>query len=166
VQQVVFIAFPLVSIAVVHPKLLNLWAGFVFRRIGQDYEGLEIRWHTLLGIWGMYAGAWVALCAGVAMLIRGVIQLGPGGTTFMGSSYAVAWLAGTFAVISPAGMGIREGALGLLLSRWMPAGPAFTLAIGIRLWLLLLEVAWVGAGALLPRSDPPAAEDATASSET
>ena len=166
VQKVVFIAFPLVSIAVVHPKLLNLWAGFVFRRVGQDYEGLEIRWHTLLVIWGMYVGAWVSLCAGVAMLIRGVIQLGPGGTTFMGSSYAAAWLAGTFAMIAPAGMGIREGALGLLLSRWMPTGPAFTVAIGIRLWLLLLEVTWVGIGALLPRPEPPAEEDPTPSIET
>jgi len=166
VQKVVFIVFPIVSIAVVHPKLLNLWAGFAFRRVGQDYEELEIRWHTLLGIWGMYAAAWVLLCGGVAMLIRGVIQLGPGGTTFMGSSYAVAWLAGTFAMISPAGMGIREGALGLLLSRWMPTGPAFTVAIGIRLWLLTLEVGWVAVGALLPRPEPPADEDATASSET
>ena len=166
VQKVVFIAFPIVSIAVVHPKLLNRWAGFVFRRVGQDYEELNIRWHTLLGIWALYACAWVSLCAGAAMMIRGVIQLGPGGTTFMGSSYAVAWLAGSFAMVSPAGMGIREGALGLLLSRWMPTGPAFTVAIVIRLWLLVMEVAWVGIGALLPRPEPPAEEDATASSET
>ena len=63
-------------------------------------------------------------------------------------------------------MGIREGALGLLLSRWMPTGPAFTVAIGIRLWLLLLEVTWVGIGALLPRPEPPAEEDPTPSIET
>jgi hypothetical protein len=165
VQQVVFVVFPIVSIAVVHPKLLNLWAGFVFRRFGQDYEEAEIRWHTLLGIWLLYAGAWVMLCAGVAMMIRGVLHLGPGGTTFMGSSYAAAWLAGSFAMISPAGMGIREGALGLLLSRWMPTGPAFTVAILIRLWLLVMEVAWVAIGALLPRPEPPGDEDVTPSSE-
>jgi hypothetical protein len=165
-QQVVFIVFPIVSIAVVHPKLLNLWAGFVFRRAGQDYEEVKIRWHTLLGIWGLYACAWIMLCAGVAMMIRGVLRLGPGGTTFMGSSYAAAWLAGSFAMISPAGMGIREGALGLLLSRWMPTGPAFTVAIVIRLWLILMEVAWVAIGALLPRPEPPVDEDTTPSSET
>jgi hypothetical protein len=165
-EKVIFVAFPIASIAVVHPKLLNLWAGFVSRRIGQDYEELHIRWYSLLGIWALYAGAWVAECAGVAMVIRGVIQLEPGGTASMGSSYAVAWLAGTFAVVSPAGMGIREGALGLLLSRWMPAGPAFTLAIMIRLWLLSMEVAWVGVGALLPRPEPPAAADVTVSNET
>lgn len=165
VQKAIFFAFPILSVAVVHPKLLNLWAGFVFRRIGQGYQELQIRWRTLLGIWAMYAGAWVSMCFGVALFIRGVIDLDPEGTTFMGSSYAVAWLAGTFAVISPAGMGIREGALGLLLSRWMPAGPAFTVAVGIRLWVLLLEVAWVAAGSLLPRPEPPA-EEPTPSSET
>lgn len=160
-QRIVFIAFPIVSIAVVHPKIFNAWAGLVFRRFGQDYAKLEIRWRTLLGIWAMYTASWILLCAGVAMFIRGVIQLGPGGSTFMGSSYAAAWLAGTFAMIAPAGMGIREGALGLLLSRWMPAGPAFTLAVGIRLWLLLLEVAWVGVGTLLPQREPAPETDTT-----
>ena len=108
VQKIVFFAFPVASIAVVHPKLLTLWAGFFFRRLGQGYEKLEIRWRTLLGIWLMYAGAWVSMCFGVALFIRGVIDLDPGGTTFVASSYAVAWLAGTFAVISPAGMGPRR----------------------------------------------------------
>jgi hypothetical protein len=165
VQKVVFFAFPIFSIAVVHPKLLNRWAGFISRRLGQEYEELDIRWPTLLGIWAMYAVAWVSMCAGVAMFIRGVIALDPGGTASMGSSYAAAWLAGTFAVISPAGMGIREGALGLLLSRWMPAGPAFTVAVGIRLWTLILEVAWVLVGTLLPRREPPP-EKSTPPSET
>ena len=166
VQQIVFIAFPIVSIAIVHPKLLNLWAGFIFRRVGQDYEEAELRWRILLGIWVLYAGAWILMCAGVAMMIRGVLQLGPGGTTFMGSSYAAAWLAGSFALISPSGMGIREGALGLLLSRWIPTGPAFAVAIVVRLWLLGMEVVWVALGALLPRPEPPGDEEATLPTET
>jgi hypothetical protein len=68
-------------------------------------------------------------------------------------------------MISPAGMGIREGALGLLLERWMPTGPAFTVAIVIRLWLLVMEVAWVGIGSLLPRPEP-GPEETSPSTET
>jgi hypothetical protein len=154
--QIALLAFPIFSIILVHPKVFNAWAGLLFRRLGQRYVRLDVHWMTLVGIWAMYVGAWMATCLGVALFIRGVLQLSPGGTTFMGSSYAVAWLVGTFAVISPAGMGIREGALGLLLSRWMPEGPAFALAIGIRLWLLLIEIGWVFVAALLPRPEPPA----------
>lgn len=154
VQRVALIGFSLLSIAVLHPRIFNSWAGFVFRRLGQRYIHLEIHWRTLLGIWAMYVGSWILMCAGVALFIRGVIEVEPGGTMFIGSSYAVAWLAGNFAMISPAGMGIREGVLGLLLAQWMPDGPAFALAIGVRLWLLLLEVGWVSVGEFLPRPEP------------
>lgn len=158
--QMALMVFPLISVVLVHPKVFNLWAGMLFRRLGQRYVKLDVHWGRLLGIWAMYVGAWSATCLGVALFIRGVIALGPGGTTFMGSSYAVAWLVGTFAVISPAGMGIREGALGLLLAQWMPEGPAFAIAVGIRLWLLLIEVGWVLVAMLLPRPEPPTAIDA------
>jgi hypothetical protein len=63
---------------------------------------------------------------------------------------------GTLTMIAPGGMGIREGALGLLLSRILPAGPAFTLAVGIRLWTLLVEITTFGFGSLLPKSEPRA----------
>ncbi len=154
-QRVMLWVFPFISIAVVHPKIFNAWAGLLAKRLGQDWADLEIRWSMLLGIWALYVVAWIALCAGVALFVRGVIDVGPHGTMFIGSSYAAAWLAGTLAMIAPAGMGIREGALGLLLTRLMPQGPAFTLAVAIRFWLLLMEVVWVAVGALLPNPEPP-----------
>jgi hypothetical protein len=45
-------------------------------------------------------------------------------------------------MIAPAGMGVREGVLGLLLRRVLPVGAAFTLAVAIRLWLTLVELVW------------------------
>ncbi len=158
-QRIMFWVFPLASILVVHPKIFNAWAGHLAKRMGQDWQDLEIRWSMLLGIWGLYVAGWILQCAGVALFVRGVIDIGPHGTVFIGSSYAAAWLAGTLAMVAPAGMGIREGALGLLLSRLIPEGPAFTLAVGIRFWLLILELAWFSFGSLLPRREPPA--DAT-----
>ena len=160
-QRVMLWVFPLASVAIVHPKIFNAWAGLLARRLGQSWTDLEIRWRMLLGVWALYVVGWIAQCTGVAMFVRGVIAIGPEGTTFIASSYAAAWLAGTLAMVAPAGMGIREGALGLLLSQLMPRGPAFTLAVAIRFWLLLMEICWVAFSALLPRPEPPEEPDLT-----
>jgi uncharacterized membrane protein YbhN (UPF0104 family) len=149
-HRVVLFALPVVAIFVVHPRLLNAWAGFLAHRLGQTWTPLEIRWRKLLGIWALYALGWVLLAAGVALFVHGVLRIPEGNTMFIGSSYTVAWLIGTLTMIAPGGMGIREGALGLLLSRVMPTGPAFTLAVGIRLWTLLVEIATYGLGYLMP----------------
>ena len=160
-HRIVLMAFPLVSVLVVHPRIFNAWAGFIAGRLRQPWDPLQITWGRLLGIWALYVSGWLMLCGGVALFARGILAMEPGGSAYLGSSYAVAWLIGTLTMIAPAGMGVREGALGLLLSRAIAEGPAFTLAVGIRFWVLLVEVCWFGLGALMPNPEPPESPDET-----
>src|SRR5690606_36503520 len=125
-------------------RIFNAWAGMLAERLGQPWTPLRIGWSKLLGIWLMYVGGWVALCAGVALFAQGILSMGAVSGMLLGSSYAVAWLIGTLTMIAPAGMGVREGAMGMMLSRFIAAGPAFTLAVGVRFWVLLVEICWVG----------------------
>ncbi len=155
-HRVVLFAFPAVSVLFVHPKLLNWWAGFLAKRLGQSWTPLELPWRSLLGIWALYVAGWLLFAAGVVLFVNGVLRAPEGASTYIGSSYTVAWLVGTLTMIAPGGMGIREGALGLLLSRVLPTGPAFTLAVGIRLCTLLVEIATLALGSLMPRYDAPA----------
>lgn len=154
-HKVVLMAFPVASLLVVHPKIFNAWAGFVAERLRQPWTPLEIRWQQLLGVWAMYVAGWLMICAGVAMFARGILAMEPGGSTYLGSSYAVAWLIGTLTMIAPAGMGVRDGALGLMLARVLAEGPAFTVAVGVRFWVMLVEICWVGLGSLMPNPEPP-----------
>ncbi|MEZ5365976.1 MAG: hypothetical protein R2748_27495 [Bryobacterales bacterium] len=154
-HRIVLFAFPLVSILFIHPKLLNAWAGFLAARLRQEWTPLRIGWGKLLGIWSMYVAGWVMLGAGVALFVNGVLRVPEGNNLYIGSSYTVAWLIGTLTMIAPGGMGIREGALGLLLGRILPTGPAFTLAVGIRLWTLLVEIGTYGLGSLFGKAQGP-----------
>ncbi len=155
-HRVAIIVFPILAIAVVHPKILNFWAGFIAKKLRQPYPELRIRWSALAGIWGMYLVGWFALCGGIAIFVKGLIEVPWEPMPFVASSYAVAWLAGTLAMIAPAGMGIRDYALGLLLSQVVGEGPGFTLAVAIRLWVAMTEVVWAVIGEMaFPRSDPP-----------
>ena len=55
--------------------------------------------------------------------------------------YALSHVISLIAVIAPGGLGVREGAFAVQLSRVVPAGVAEALAIGIRVWFMLIELA-------------------------
>jgi hypothetical protein len=166
IQQVLLFAFPVVALVVVHPRVLNLWAGFLARRMQQPYTELRIGWGSLAGVWFTYSVMWLVVGLGVGLFVRGVISIPLNDVPRVGSYYAAAWFIGIVSVVAPAGMGIREGAFGLLLAQAMPLGAALTIAVGVRLWMTLLELLWAGVGlwffdAPSPHFSPP--EDRSAS---
>ncbi len=141
-HRIVLIVFPLLGLLVLHPRLLNLWVGFVSKRLGQPFTGLKMRWSTIAAVWLLYLVVWLLHVFGVALFVRGVMLLPWEHVPLVASDYAAAWLIGMLTMIAPAGMGIRDGALGLLLSLLVPLGTALTLALGIRLWLTFIELIW------------------------
>lgn len=146
VQQVLLFVFPAVALAVLHPRVLNFWAGFLARRMKQPYSKLETGWGAVAGVWLTYSLMWLVVGLGVGFFVRGVISIPLTEVPLVGSYYAAAWFIGIISVVAPAGMGIREGAFGLLLSQAMPLGAALTIAVSVRLWMTLLELVWAALG--------------------
>ena len=146
IQQVLLFVVPVVALAVVHPRVLNLWAGFLARRMKQPYSKLEIGWGAVAGVCLTYSLMWLVVGLGVGFFVRGVISIPLTQVPIVGSYYAAAWFIGIISVVAPAGMGIRDGAFGLLLSQAMPLGAALTIAVGVRLWMTLLELVWAALG--------------------
>ncbi len=124
-----------------------------------EMASLTLGWPDLL----LAAPAFVLhflLLAGSFFLCLNLVQELPW-TAFPGicGVYALSHLAGAVAMLSPGGLGVREGALSLQLSRVLPGGVAVTAAIGIRLWFVLLELLSLGVVLLL---SPKLPEDAKA----
>ena len=108
----------------------------------------------------MYALAWAGWAFGAACFVRGVVRIDAADIPVVASSYALSWLSAMLTMISPAGMGVREALLGLLLEPVLPRGAALTVAVGIRLWMTFCEIVWTLVGERLARAvDPPIAED-------
>lgn len=55
--------------------------------------------------------------------------------------YNGAWAAGFLSIVAPGGLGIREGALILLLKPYLPTSVAIIIAALARLWITLFEIA-------------------------
>ena len=150
-QRSVLLAFPLIACGFVYPKVLNAWAEPAARWLRQPYRRLEIGPRQMFAIWAMYVSAWTLLGFAMACFARGLL---PGISTaqvaYIAGSYALAWVAALLTLVAPAGVGIREGILGILLAQTVAAGTAMTLAVAMRLWAICMELAWLAVGALRP----------------
>ncbi len=58
--------------------------------------------------------------------------------------YAFAWLVGFLSFLTPGGLGVREGLLGLLLANYMPTSQATLIALLCRVWMLSAEIVLAG----------------------
>jgi hypothetical protein len=149
-QRIVLVVFLIASIGVVHPRILNWWAAILARYARQPYRELQVGWLTLAGIWVSYLLTWLLLGLGLAFFVRAIMVIPFADFPRLAGDYAASWIASMLAVVAPAGMGIRDGVFGLLLNRTMPLGTAFAVALAVRLWLIVLELAWVGVAQAMP----------------
>jgi len=68
-----------------------------------------------------------------------------------GACFAFAWLVGFLSFLTPGGLGVREGLLGLLLSRYMPLSDSTLIALLCRVWMLSAELVLAGAAFCLQK---------------
>ena len=160
-QRILLVAIPVAAAVLVHPQVLNLWARLVSRALKQPYQQLRMPWSTIALLWGIYLAVWVLHGLGAGVFVKGVMVIPVDRVPALASYYALAWLVAMVSVVAPAGMGIRDGVFGLLLSRLMPVGVAFTVAVAVRLWMTVLELFWAAlARGPLPAVSPEPAEAA------
>jgi uncharacterized membrane protein YbhN (UPF0104 family) len=82
-----------------------------------------------------------------------ILQLAP----HLVAGYAIAYVVGIVSLITPSGLGVREGALYLLLAPLVGGGVVAVAAIAMRLWVTLGELLAAGACLLFLREEPLAA---------
>jgi hypothetical protein len=107
-----------------------------------DRQHQRIQWlpRTLLlsiALWLLVGVPFRQLAMAVVPGLEGLSWLGAAGI------FALAWCAGFVVIFVPAGIGVREGALSLLVAHLMPVGAALTLALLSRMMWVLAEGLWI-----------------------
>jgi hypothetical protein len=118
---------------------------FLRNRLGARLDELVrllrgIRPRHLPGWLVAYAASWLLLGAAFALFAVAFAPAAASSVRFLAGSIAAAYLVGYAAFFAPAGLGFREGVLGLLLANVMPAPTAVIVAVASRLWFTLAEL--------------------------
>jgi hypothetical protein len=130
------------------PRVLNFLIGLGLRVLRR--EPLE---HRLSGSAVLRSSAWFLLgwCAAGAQTYVVAHDLAPSAdradlVVLSVCGFALASAIGMASAVFPAGVGIRDGALVILLASLMPTPAATAVAVLVRFFAVLADVVWAGAG--------------------
>lgn len=143
-----------VAVIAVAPRALRGALRLAFRlgRTDEEAPGLDpwfgARWLAI------YLPAWIGYGAAFGLLWSAFPALPRVSWAAAAGAFAAAYFLGYAAVFAPAGVGVREGALALLLAPWLGATESAILAVIARLWMTaaeLIPLAGIGASAFSDR---------------
>jgi hypothetical protein len=94
-----------------------------------------------------YLVVWLAMGLSFAALARALTPYRLDVVPYLVASWAAAYVIGYLSLLTPSGLGVREGILALLLTEIFAAPLPTVIAIVARLWMVLAEL--LGAGVAL-----------------
>lgn len=134
-------ASALLLLVFAHPRVVVPLVNIALRRFGRPLITARLRYRDLFAMLALCAVMWVCLCAGFWLLAYGIAPAAARSPVAVSASFPVAWLVGLVAVVSPGGLGVREGVLAALLAGLLPGGMAVVAALAARVWLTCIELA-------------------------
>lgn len=94
----------------------------------------------ILWLAGAYLLLWAFLGIAFFLFIKSLTLVSTSQLPVVTGTYAVAWSIGFLSIITPSGLGVREGILSLLLTSVLPPATAMLVALLSRLWTLGAEL--------------------------
>ncbi|MDH7486191.1 MAG: DUF2079 domain-containing protein [Anaerolineae bacterium] len=139
-------ALPL-GLALLQPRLLERGLNGLLTRLGRPPLRVTLSWAQVWTLLAGYALVWLVMGTGFAALVRALTPLSWAQLPRLVAVFAAAYVIGFLSLLTPSGLGVREGVMTLLLTTTLPAGVAAVVAIAARLWMVVGEL--IGAGATL-----------------
>lgn len=134
--------------------ILTLGGGIIFfyrRRIRETFTDLmrqEFRTFFfsagILRLISVYFLLWGLFGTAFFFFIKSLAPVSASQLLVVTGTYATAWSIGVLSVITPSGLGVREGILSLLLTSVLPPATATLIALLSRLWTISAELAMTG----------------------
>ncbi|MDO8740488.1 MAG: lysylphosphatidylglycerol synthase domain-containing protein [Candidatus Woesearchaeota archaeon] len=139
----VFLTIP-VGLILIHPKIFNFFVNIGLKIFRKKTVELKIKYSSLLGLLAFYMFSWVVNGMGFYLLIKSFYATPLSLILPLTGAFAVSWIIGFLSLITPSGLGIREGILTFLLGFYFPLPIAIIISLVSRLWIIFGEL--VGAG--------------------
>jgi uncharacterized membrane protein YbhN (UPF0104 family) len=140
------IAVLILGLAMLHPALMKPLFTLLERLLpgpkGKGVRATPFKYSVMMGLLAGYLFIWSFVGMAFFVMLNAVYPLPLDWAPLIVGIYAVSWMAGFLAPFAPSGLGVREGAMILLLGQSLPVPAVTAAAILFRLWLILAEILW------------------------
>jgi hypothetical protein len=131
------------AVLLVHPALIRRLTGAASRLAGRDDLPSNPGYGRLATVGSILAAGWILHGLAGFALVRAVTPLGAEHAPDAVLAFVGSWAAGFLAFLVPAGLGVREAALTLLLTPSIPGPLAVAVALLARLTWVVVELAGI-----------------------
>lgn len=145
------LGIPLLLI-LLHPRVFVPLADRALTLLRREALGAVLGFGRVLMLLCYYVATWFVAGLGCWALARGVTEVGADFLPTVTTAFAFAYVAGMVAFVFPGGLGVREAVLAGALRGSVGEGVALAWAVLLRLWLIAVEVAFVGLATLVERA--------------
>lgn len=129
-----------VGVMALLPPVLTRIIGFAFRLLRRKDSLPPIRALPLSAAIGWSLISWACFGVHLWTIVTSLGTFDPGLLPLAISGYALAWVAGFLAIIAPAGAGVREAILALVLTNVVAAGSVLGIVLVSRFGLIIVDV--------------------------
>jgi glycosyltransferase 2 family protein len=143
-------AFVLLALLLLSPPVLRRLLGLLRRFTGAGSAADPLPFSLVLALFAGYCLYWL-LCGSGFVLLSTALGVVPGRGALWIAAYAGAYVVGYLSLLTPSGIGVREGVLALLLAAVATGAPGALLAVAARLWSTVGELAITATVAIVER---------------
>jgi hypothetical protein len=124
-----------------HPRLLEWTLNRLLLVLKRPAIQVTLTWRQIGLVLVGYAGVWLVMGSGFALLAAAITPITPQQFAALVATWAAAYVIGYLSLLTPGGLGVREGVMILLLAPLFPAPVPTMIALAARLWMIIGEVA-------------------------
>jgi uncharacterized membrane protein YbhN (UPF0104 family) len=142
-----------------HPRVFNPTIRWLCNLVGHTDEATDMSLRQISIILLVDIGFWLTAGTGLFLLVRSVQTVPLRLWLTLVSALSMSWVTGFLAFVTPAGLGVREGTLALLLTPFLPPPLPAGVALLSRLWWTVAELGSIGFATVAMRTTQSGADD-------
>jgi uncharacterized membrane protein YbhN (UPF0104 family) len=120
-------------LVLLHPAALNLGFRLAGRMLpGRTFPPIEASYFTILKIFVLYVVLWGLYSVALYFTLQAVGSIELSALPTLGAIFALSYLSGLIMPLAPAGLGVREGMMALLLAQLVPVPVAAAASVLVR----------------------------------
>jgi len=128
------------GLVLLHPTFLNWSVNFALRKLKKGpVETLNLRYKNMVALLAFYLFFWMVYGVAFYLLNNAVHPVSIRELPTLTGIFAMSFVIGFLSIFVPAGLGVREGVMVLLLSFYMPSSTAIVISLLSRVWSVLAD---------------------------
>jgi hypothetical protein len=132
-----------IGLMLLNPRILERIVNTVLNWMRRETIEIRLKLRDIANLFLYYAFCWVLYGVSFAFLASAFTEMNPTKFIVFSGIYVISVVIGFVTLIAPSGLGVREGVLFILLSRYMDPPVATYLSVVSRIWFTSVELTMV-----------------------